>query len=41
MDSCIANSHRVEYIEDYQGITWYRCMTCGEAYPVYRDTNGG
>jgi hypothetical protein len=41
MDTCIVNSHRVEYVEDINGLTWYRCLDCGESYPIYKDTNGG
>lgn len=40
MEQCIANQHRVEYTEDAAGVTWYRCLDCGEAYPVYQENHG-
>jgi hypothetical protein len=41
MDTCVANSHRIEYVEDLGGLTWWRCLDCGEVRPVYTDTQGG
>lgn len=41
MDSCIANSHQVEWIEEASGLTWWHCVTCNVNHPVYTDGIGG
>lgn len=40
METCIANSHRIEYLEDAHGITWWKCIECDEMYQVYSEHHG-
>ena len=41
MESCVANGHLIEYVEDIGGYMWWHCVDCVESHIVYQDTFGG